>query len=269
MLRRFGRAVIPTPGYAVLSDFYNFAVGTRRLGRAEYLRLLRLRADRHAVDGDLSVFRLPNLLHPIAVRNGTSDPNELIHTVVRETYAPHSPSPDSTRLVIDAGANIGDTCSWFLTRYPSATVIALEPDKSNYAMLKRNCEAYGPRAVLLNAGLWPTRARLKVVESDSHNGMSVTEVGDGAAFDCESYSPTDLIALGGRDRIDLIKIDIEGAEAELFSAPCDAWLERTRVLMIEIHGPDAERAVRAAVGRHRFKQYRHREVHLFINRTIG
>jgi FkbM family methyltransferase len=173
MLRRFGRAIIPTPGYAVLSDFYNFAVGTRRLGRAEYLRL------------------------------------------------------------------------------------------------KRNCEAYGPRAVLLNAGLWPTRARLKVVESGSHIGFSVTEVGDGVAFDCESYSPADLIALGGRDRIDLFKIDIEGAEAELFSATCDAWLERTRVLMIEIHGPDAERAVRAAVGRHRFKHYRHREVHMFINQTIG
>jgi hypothetical protein len=70
----------------------------------------------------------------------------------------------------------------------------------------------------------------------------------------------------GMKTIDVFKIDIEGAETALFSGPCDDWLERTRVIMTEIHSPEADRAVRRAVARHRYEYHRHREVHVFVNR---
>ena len=41
---------------------------------------------------------------------------------------------------MDAGASIGDTTAWFLSKFLSATVIALEPDSENYALLRKNCE---------------------------------------------------------------------------------------------------------------------------------
>ena len=45
-----------------------------------------------------------------------------------------------------------------------------------------------------------------------------------------------ILAESGFDEIDLMKIDIEGAEKEVFSAPdVDEWLSKVKVLVIELH----------------------------------
>ena len=44
-----------------------------------------------------------------------------------------------------------------------------------------------------------------------------------------------LARWGNGTSVDLLKIDIEGAEKELFSAPSDSWLARTRLIIIELH----------------------------------
>ena len=44
------------------------------------------------------------------------------------------------------------------------------------------------------------------------------------------------MAESGFDEIDLLKIDIEGAEKEVFGAPdVDEWLSKVKVLTIELH----------------------------------
>jgi hypothetical protein len=45
-----------------------------------------------------------------------------------------------------------------------------------------------------------------------------------------------LLAGSGHERISILKMDVEGAEAEIFSQPCD-WLDRVDALVIELHGP--------------------------------
>ena len=44
-----------------------------------------------------------------------------------------------------------------------------------------------------------------------------------------------LLSESGRQQIDLIKLDIEGAEFDLFESGDLGWLEHTRVLLIECH----------------------------------
>lgn len=271
LLRRAGRGVLPKPAFAAASAAYNFVAGARQLGVGGYRRLRNLASDRHPADGRLTEVRLPALAHPIAVRNGTSDATELIHTIVRGTYGPYTPPPgEGVKLVIDAGANIGDTAAWFLTRYPKATVVSLEPDTANFAVLERNTAPYGERSVRLKAGLWPRAANLRVVESESRTALSVEEVADGQRFDCQAVSPADLLARTGADHIDIFKIDIEGAERQLFADPAaDNWLARTGMIMMEIHGPAEWAAVDAAVRRHGFVHHLTREVHVFVHPGQG
>lgn len=39
----------------------------------------------------------------------------------------------------------------------------------------------------------------------------------------------------GKSQIDLLKLDIEGAELELFAEDYQHWLSNTQILMIELH----------------------------------
>ena len=49
-------------------------------------------------------------------------------------------------------------------------------------------------------------------------------------------------------RADYVKVDIEGAEDELFLSAAPAWLDRVRSLKIEIHTPNADRIRRVLQG---------------------
>jgi hypothetical protein len=62
-----------------------------------------------------------------------------------------------------------------------------------------------------------------------------------------SYTIQDLIDAGEQQRIDILKLDIEGAETEIFSAANLEWIERVNCLIIEVHGDAAREAVSAAM----------------------
>jgi hypothetical protein len=49
-----------------------------------------------------------------------------------------------------------------------------------------------------------------------------------------------LIRTLSRERIDILKIDIEGAETQLFSQDCDKWLSKVDNLLVELHDEEAE-----------------------------
>ena len=56
-----------------------------------------------------------------------------------------------------------------------------------------------------------------------------------------------LIELGGAEAADLLKVDIERAELEIFGETAKAWLPRVRNICIELHGPDCEEAFFSAL----------------------
>lgn len=263
--RRIGRAILPRSVFDIASRAYNRRVGTQKLGAAGYEQLLACAAPIHAHDGTTTTLTIPDLKHPFTIRNGTSDATEIIHTILRETYGPYSPPAGAAATtIIDAGANLGDTAAWFATRYPQSRVISLEPDKENYAALVCNATPYGDRIVPLNVGLWPKSGPLRVVTSESRTAFSVVEAKPGEPFDCQAVSPMQLVKDYGMSKIDLFKIDIEGSELQLFSAPdADDWLSITGTIMMEIHGPAETQAVETAVARHGYIKQMHREVIIF------
>jgi hypothetical protein len=61
-----------------------------------------------------------------------------------------------------------------------------------------------------------------------------------APADIDAYDVSTLIGLCHVPEIDLLKIDIEKSELELFSRNTESWLPRVRNLCIELHGADCE-----------------------------
>lgn len=152
--------------------------------------------------------------------------------------------------VLDLGANVGYASAFFLSVFPECRLIAVEPDLVNAELCVRNLQPYGDRATVLEGAVWSRNSKLTVERGVHGDGLDwasqvrETKREDTAPAVDAWDMPTLLGKLGGS--VDLLKIDIEGAEREIFSGDT-SWLGRVRHLCIELHGPDCERALDEAM----------------------
>lgn len=131
---------------------------------------------------------------------------------------------------LDLGANIGVWSLWWLGRFPGASVLALEPDPENAAKQRRTIELQGA------SGRWTLlEAAATVRDGEVHftTGAATTGhmLGEGAAAG-HLVPARDVFGL--LDGVDLLKVDIEGAEWALLA---DARFARlpVPVVMLEHH----------------------------------
>ena len=190
--------------------------------------------------------------HPLEARAGSSDLFVFDQIFVDREYRCLD-GLDNVRTIVDAGANVGYSSAYLLTRFPDAHVIAVEPDPANFAQLTRNLKPYGKRVSAVQAALWGEDTILNFSDSFAGAGdewarqVEPSSEGNG---DVRAVSMRSLMEQFGLDRIDLLKIDIEGAEENLFDAEDIGWLDRVGALVIEIHGAACQAALdRAFDGR--------------------
>jgi FkbM family methyltransferase len=145
------------------------------------------------------------------------------------------------RVIVDAGANIGIETLRFRHFHPEARIVAIEPDSGNFAILSRNAGTDG-KIELLNTGLWSHKCRLHIIPGASAEGFRAEEVkADPQPGDVEAVSIPSIMESFGLDEIDILKLDIEGAEYQVFTAAdVQSWIPRVKVLIFEC--PDADRA---------------------------
>jgi FkbM family methyltransferase len=143
------------------------------------------------------------------------------------------PLPDEAQFIVDAGGYIGDSGALFLSRYPQAQCLVLEPGLA-YAWAERNLAAYGQRAILHKAALMASAGSFRMHEADT--GSRVVAATDGTL---EVMTMPEILALSPSGRVDILKIDIEGAEVELFRGACD-WLQSVDCVSVELHGEAAK-----------------------------
>jgi|ERR1700733_10444493 len=182
------------------------------------------------------------LAHPLLLRGGRGDLFVFAQIFADREFAPLRQQNFSR--IVDLGGNIGLASAWFLNAFPRAKVVTIEANPDNYASLEANLRPYGDRASVVKGGVWWRRAPLALVrrqnESDAHVREALPE--DASAEILEGWDVPALMELGGFPEIDLLKIDIEGAEVELFSHGTERWLPHVRNLSIELHGPECEAA---------------------------
>lgn len=142
--------------------------------------------------------------------------------------------------IVDAGANIGLASIYFANRFPSARIIAIEPEQGNYELLRANLAPY-PQVTALQAALWHRNEEICLVDPGLGNwGFTIEGGGDGRTGShpirhrVKAVTMDWILNAFELDRIDILKIDIEGAEKEVF-ADTSAWIDRVDAIIIELH----------------------------------
>jgi FkbM family methyltransferase len=147
--------------------------------------------------------------------------------------------------IIDAGGNIGFTTIYLHAFFPAASFIVVEPDVDNYELLKKNIGANEiEKATLLQNALWVNEDELEIDDSfrDGQEWSLTVRSADGSAVEGKKkkVKGVTLSALQKHTdfhEIDLLKIDVEGAERFLFEdALFISTIEKhVKNLVIEIH----------------------------------
>jgi FkbM family methyltransferase len=196
---------------------------------------------------DLSLRGYPN---PVFLRNGTSDLSVFGQVFLQGQYA-HMPVR-TPRVIIDGGANIGLTSLYFLRRYPKARVIAIEPDPENMKVAEKNLAPYRQRCTLIHGALWSHRTRLMLKRTGSYWTTQVTCQFSSGDVSVQAYSLADIIRDHGLSFIDLLKIDIEGAEENVFGPGKCAFLRHVSSCAIELHNEECIRIFSEAARQYGF-----------------
>jgi FkbM family methyltransferase len=188
--------------------------------------------------------------HPMRCRPNTSDVDVFQQIFGFREYRCLDEVRDAG-LIVDCGANVGYSTVYFLTRYPRAKVIAVEPDPDNYALLEANVAPYGARCLPLRSAVWSSKAGLVMCEEPFGDGRewarTIRPSRPGETPLMTAVDIDTLLDKSGVERISILKIDIEGAEAEVFSANCEGWLHRVDNLVIELHGERCRRIFAEAI----------------------
>ncbi len=184
-------------------------------------------------EGSFLEFKTVEAKHPIFLRKATSDFPTFMQVIYKQDYRIHLDYVPET--IIDCGANIGLSAVFFANRFPNAKIIAIEPESRNFDVLKKNTEKYD-HITAIKAGIWSKTTHLKIVDDKVASwGFRVEETtaSDGAAI--AAISIEDIMKQHNIEKIDILKIDIEGSEKEIFANNYDEWLSRTKTLIIETH----------------------------------
>lgn len=201
--------------------------------------------------GELVEVTVPGIPYPIALRAGTADASTLEKIFVWNGYDLDYP-PD-VRVVIDAGANIGVSAAFFATRFPAAMVIAIEPESSNWSLLLRNVAQFS-NVTPVHAALWSEDTSLALSNpEDRVDSYRYSAAACGERV--EALCMRTLLLKYGVAKVDVLKVDIEGAEAEVFAGK-PAWVGDVRMFITELHGDAARTAFREATSSltaHRYK----------------
>jgi FkbM family methyltransferase len=141
--------------------------------------------------------------------------------------------PLRPKIIVDAGANVGYSVLRFRLEYPDAFIVAIEPESSNFSQLQKNC-AGDYNIVLEQKALWSTQARLAIQSFDIDK--NAFRVGGHDSGDILAISVPDILTMHKLETIDLLKIDIEGSETEVFRHhSTEEWLPRVSMILIETH----------------------------------
>jgi FkbM family methyltransferase len=119
----------------------------------------------------------------------------------------------------------------FARRYPRAKIIAIEPEPSNFALLLRNTSSY-KNIQSVCAALWREDGEVTLGSSNVHpkGAFQIVENGETRV---RAVTLGTVMRETGIQSIDILKVDIEGSEREVF-ASCN-WIDNVHAIVIELH----------------------------------
>jgi FkbM family methyltransferase len=207
---------------------------------------------------------------PLICRPGTSDVQVFWQIFYSREYRCLDHVKDAD-FIVDCGANVGYSAAYFLSQYPNAKLVAVEPDPQNFKVLEANLRPYGERAACVCTGVWSHPAGLVFAPNTMSQGQEwgriVREVAEGETPEVHAIDIGSILRQSGKERISILKIDIEGSEAAVFSDNYQAWIDRVDNLVIELHGEYCQKVFHEAIAGHGFETSRCDELTVCLRRA--
>jgi FkbM family methyltransferase len=148
----------------------------------------------------------------------------------RETY--RFIADTDSPCVIDGGANIGLSVAYFKNAFPRSRIKAYEADRKIFEVLRRNVASLNLSGVeLFNQALWSSAGRLDFAQEGADSGRIIGDAKDSAATCSVEAMPLAPLL---NEPVDLLKLDIEGAEFEVLRS-CRTQLGLVKRAFVEYH----------------------------------
>lgn len=175
--------------------------------------------------------------HPFQLRVPSSDVPTYKHIFQRREY--EFENEIAPTVILDAGAHSGLASIYFANRYPQAKILAVEPEKDNFDLLVKNVAPY-PQVIPIRAALWNCNETIDLVDPGlgEWGYMTRTESDDAIAgslrHQVDGVTVDQLLKRYQLANIDLMKLNVEGAEREIFEN-CDAWIGQVDAVVVKLH----------------------------------
>jgi FkbM family methyltransferase len=156
----------------------------------------------------------------------------------KEGYLIEDCVTDRVRTILDVGANIGDETARFLVHHPNAHIVAIEAAPRNFSILEKTFEKT-PNVEVANCAIWHVKTNLKIIPGRTMESFTVVETSEQGEETIPAITIQDLIERMGWNSIDILKLDIEGSEYELFTRGNREWTKKVKVFIFEV--PDSDR----------------------------
>jgi FkbM family methyltransferase len=202
-----------------------FAIATQNLG---FLNALRIFIFTRSGSTLRSIY-VPRLKRTIFYRSA-DDRGAIAHFFLPGTrIVDNAESP--VRVIVDAGANIGIETIRMRHFHPLAQVFAIEPDLGNYRVLNENVTEEKRWIETVPRGVWSTDTGIRILAGDTNEGFSVRPVEPGETADLKAITMNSILERVGGE-IDILKMDIEGSEYEVFLHNTE-WVDHVKVFIFE------------------------------------
>ena len=137
-------------------------------------------------------------------------------------------------LIIDCGSNIGSSTRYFKEIFKKSKIVAIEPEKNNFLLSKSNVSTSDVK--LINSAVSSSKKNFEIIENQDPRAHTVNYL-DRIKHNKHNKKTffIDQIVKENKNYLPfLIKIDIEGAELDLFKKNIK-WLNDFKIIIIELH----------------------------------
>ncbi len=205
----------------------------------------------------------------IYLRHKTSDIAIFKQVFLEQQYRLFQFPLKDAHKIIDAGANVGLAAVYFTHTFPEATIISIEPEMNNYRQLEKNTAPY-KNIYCEHAAIWGEAASVVINNPESLSAGFMVSANT-VSINGNAIPAVTIDALMNKyhwQEIDIVKMDIEGAEKEVFAGNhAFEWLSKTKLLIIELHDhyiPGCSKTLFKALEPFAFEVFYHHE-NIFIH----
>jgi len=192
---------------------------------------LRMVSKISLLSGCVIKIKIPKIKYPIFLRLGTTDIIVFREVFMDDEYHTSFKNPN---IIFDGGSYIGLYAIVMKNKYPNAKIVCIEPDPENFEILKKNVLPYD-HIYVEKCGLWDKDTNLKVIDKYNCGKWGIIVEEDLINGTIPATSINSLLKKYSCEHIDILKLNIEGSEKQLFSKNYTSWLSKVNYIVIELH----------------------------------